>query len=126
MRTIRSDLRHVWRGMLRRPGYAGTVALTLGLGIGATTTIYSVVDAMLVRPLPYQDADRLVVIGNTPPGGVVKSGNTKFEPQPVSVYIAGVWTFYLEDAGGNQVSEKFTVEMSIENRVWYFFRFQPN
>ena len=68
MRTIRSDLRHVWRGMLRRPGYAGTVALTLGLGIGATTTIYSVVDAMLVRPLPYQDADRLVVIGNTTPG----------------------------------------------------------
>ena len=69
-------------------------------------------------------ADR--AIGNTPPGGVVKSGNTKFEPQPRSVYIAGVWTFYLEDAGGNQVSEKFTIEMSIENRVWYFFRFQPN
>ena len=44
------------------------VAVTLGLGIGATTTIYSVVDAMLVRPLPYPGADRLVVIGNTTPG----------------------------------------------------------
>ena len=68
MGTIGLDLRHVWRGILRRPGYAGMVALTLGLGIGATTTIYSVVDALLVRPLPYRDADRLVVIGNTTPG----------------------------------------------------------
>jgi predicted permease len=68
MRTIGPDLRQIWRGVLRRPGYAGMVALTLGLGIGATTTIYSVVDAMLVRPLPYREADRLVVIGNTTPG----------------------------------------------------------
>jgi putative ABC transport system permease protein len=67
MTTIGPDLRQMWRGLLRRPGYAGMVALTLGLGIGATTTIYTVVDAMLVRPLPYRDADRLVVIGNTNP-----------------------------------------------------------
>ena len=68
MTTIGPDLRQMVRGLRRRPGYAGMVALTLGLGIGATTTIYSVVDAMLVRPLPYRDADRLVVIGNTVPG----------------------------------------------------------
>jgi hypothetical protein len=69
-------------------------------------------------------ADRM--IGNTPPGGVVKAGNIKFEPQPRAVYIAGVWTFFLEDSGGNRVSEAFTVDMNVENRVWYFFRFQPN
>jgi putative ABC transport system permease protein len=68
MATLGPDLRQTWRGLRRRPGYAAMVALTLGLGIGATTTIYSVVDAMLVRPLPYHDADRLVVIGNTTPG----------------------------------------------------------
>ena len=67
MATMGPDLRQMWRGLLRRPGYSATVALTLGLGIGATTTIYSVVDAMLVRPLPYRNADRLVVIGNTDP-----------------------------------------------------------
>ncbi|MBI1878291.1 MAG: hypothetical protein HYR94_08720, partial [Chloroflexi bacterium] len=69
-------------------------------------------------------ADR--AIGNTPPGGVVKSGNTKFEPQPRAVYIDGVWTFYLENGEGQQASDKFTVEMTTENRVWYFFRFVPN
>jgi putative ABC transport system permease protein len=68
MTTIGPDLRQMWRGLRRRPGYAAMVALTLGLGIGATTTIYSVVDAMLVRPLPYRDADRLVIIGNTVSG----------------------------------------------------------
>jgi hypothetical protein len=65
-------------------------------------------------------------IGNTPPGGVVKSGNTKFEPQPKAVYIAGTWTFFLESPEGKQVSEQFTVNMDVENRVWYFFRFMPN
>lgn len=69
-------------------------------------------------------ADR--AIGNTPPGGVVKSGNTKFEPQPKAVYIAGTWNFYLEGADGQPVSEQFPVSMDVENRVWYFFRFQPN
>jgi hypothetical protein len=65
-------------------------------------------------------------IGNTPPGGVVKSGNTKFEPQPRAVYIAGTWTFFLESSDGQQVSDQFTVNMNVENRVWYFFRFMPN
>jgi putative ABC transport system permease protein len=68
MATIGPELRQMFRGLLHRPAYAGMVALTLGLGIGATTTIYSVVDAMLVRPLPYRDADRLTIIGNVFPG----------------------------------------------------------
>jgi hypothetical protein len=63
-----SELRYVVRGILRRPGYASIVIITLGLGIGATTTIYTVVDALYVRPLPYPDAPRLAVIGNTVPG----------------------------------------------------------
>ncbi|HEV8600835.1 MAG TPA: ADOP family duplicated permease [Gemmatimonadales bacterium] len=68
MRGTGTELRQLWRGLLRRPGYAAMVVLTLGLGIGATTTIYSVVDAILVRALPYPEASRLVMIGNTVPG----------------------------------------------------------
>jgi hypothetical protein len=63
--------------------------------------------------------------GHTPPAQVVKSGNTKFEPQPVAVYISGAWTFFLESADGRQVSDAFTVHMDAENREWYFFRFVP-
>jgi predicted permease len=63
-----SEFRQILRGLLKRPGYASIVVLTLGLGIAATTTIYSVVDVLLVRTLPYRDADRLVVLGNTVPG----------------------------------------------------------
>lgn len=63
--------------------------------------------------------------GHTPPAQVVKSGNTKFEPQPVAVYITGAWTFFLESADGRQVSDTFTVNMDTENREWCFFRFTP-
>jgi hypothetical protein len=64
--------------------------------------------------------------GYTPAdSSVIKSGNTKFEPQPVAVYITGTWTFFLESVDGRQVSDSFTVTMDVENRQWYFFRFQP-
>lgn len=68
MTTIGHDLRHILRGLRRHPGYAATVAVTLGLGIGATSTIYSVLDGMLLRPLPYHGSDRLILVGNTVPG----------------------------------------------------------
>src|SRR5258705_10728719 len=67
MATIAHDLRQMMRALARRPGYAATVAITLGLGIGATTTIYSVIDTMLLRPLPYHASDQLMLIGNTVP-----------------------------------------------------------
>jgi len=48
------------------------------------------------------------------------------EPQPRAVYIAGVWTFYLEMGRANRSQISSTIDMNVENRVWYFFRFQPN
>ena len=50
------------RSLLRRPGYSITALLMLALGIGATTTLFSVVDTILLRPLPYPDADRLATL----------------------------------------------------------------
>ncbi len=68
--SLRQDLRYSLRTIARNPGFAATVALTLGLGIGATTAIFTVVSGVLLRPLPFPQPERLVSIqqdfGNGP------------------------------------------------------------
>ncbi|HTB10180.1 MAG TPA: ABC transporter permease [Bryobacteraceae bacterium] len=61
------DLRYVGRTLRQSPGYALTVVAIAGLGIGATTAAYSITDHVLLRPLPFPDADRLVTIFETEP-----------------------------------------------------------
>jgi hypothetical protein len=59
---LRQDLRYSLRAIHKNPGFAATVALTLGLGIGATTAIFTVVSGVLLRPLPFPEPERLVSI----------------------------------------------------------------
>jgi putative ABC transport system permease protein len=59
---VARDLRYAMRQIRRAPGFSATVILCLTLGIGATTTVYSVVNAILIRPLPFPESDRLVRI----------------------------------------------------------------
>lgn len=56
------DLRYGWRGLWRTPTFAVVAVITLALGIGANTTIFSVIEGVLLRSLPYQDPDRIVTI----------------------------------------------------------------
>ncbi|MEJ2335660.1 MAG: ABC transporter permease [Gemmatimonadales bacterium] len=62
MNDVARDLRYSLRRIGRRPGFTLVVVMTLALGIGATTGIFSVVDAVLLRPLPYKSPDRLVLL----------------------------------------------------------------
>ena len=68
MERLAGDLRDAVRQVRRSPGYATTVALTLGLGIGGATAVFSVVDAVLLAPLPYQEPGRLVRLHQQQPG----------------------------------------------------------
>src|SRR5580698_1366574 len=61
--TIAQDIRYALRGFRRNPLFALTVISTLALGIGASTAVFSVVDRILFRPLPYANANRLVSLG---------------------------------------------------------------
>ncbi|HZD06533.1 MAG TPA: ABC transporter permease, partial [Longimicrobiales bacterium] len=76
---LRRDVRHGWRRLVSEPVFALVAILTLALGIGANTAIFSVVQAVLIRPLPYPDPDRLVSVWEVTPGGddhnVVSRGN---------------------------------------------------
>ncbi len=64
-RAVAQDFGHGFRSLRRAPGFVALAALTLALGIGATTAIFSVVNGVLVQSLPYRDADRLVVLRNS-------------------------------------------------------------
>lgn len=63
MNTIGLDLRYALRMLAKNPGFAAVAILTMALGLGANTAIFSVVNAALIRPLPFQEPERLVALG---------------------------------------------------------------
>ena len=93
-----TDLRHAWRGLLRTPGFLVTSVGTLALAIGAVAGLFSVVNTVLLKPLPFPNADRLVVLSGTAPGSDLPERfglgfDFYFEYKENSELIAGLFAF---------------------------------
>jgi predicted permease len=101
------DIRYALAGLRRTPGFTATALTTLTLGIGGATAVFSIVQAVLLRPLPYPEPDRLVRLWEEHPGGVSPAGNRWLSRPTYAVWRQNPRT--LDAIGGYTVGDRTVV-----------------
>jgi predicted permease len=86
LENFAADLRFTWRTLAKSPGFTLAAVLTLAFGIGATLTIFSIVEGVLMRPMPFPESDRLVILGNTPEGVPLDKSSPHVTAPAVGIY----------------------------------------
>jgi putative ABC transport system permease protein len=89
---LKQDLRYALRAFAKQRGFAATAVLTLALGIGATTAIFSVVNAIVIKPLPYPESDAIVTVMHSSQTGNARN-DFPFTPQMLEIYSANGQAF---------------------------------
>ncbi len=106
METLFQNLRYTMRALRKSPGFTAVAVITLALGIGANTAIFSVVNAVLLRPLPYKDDSRLVVILNQGRNPVAPANFIDWRSQSQSFSEMGAAEYWTPNLTGTDNPEK--------------------
>ena len=93
IQAVIHDIRYALRQLRRSPGFALTAVLTLAFGIGATTAIFSIVEGVLLRPLPFPEPNRLVTLGDAVEGVEQSASGTQTTAPAVLIYSRGAHVF---------------------------------
>ena len=104
--TLPSDLRFGWRSLLRAPAFTATALVALALGVGGTAAIFSVVNAVLLRPLPLGDPDRLVAILHHSNNPVAPANFLDWRRQSTSFERMGAAEYWTPNVTGDATPEK--------------------
>jgi putative ABC transport system permease protein len=104
MHSVIQDVRYALRGLARRPAFAAVVLATIALGVGANAAIFSVVNGILLRPLPYREPERLVAFGHKPPHWLISEAEYVDYKRDVQSFEA--FSVYTQSEGNLATAEE--------------------
>jgi predicted permease len=131
MQTLLRDSRYAFRQLLKTPAFTIAALLTLALGIGVNAAMFSVIDQVLLRPLPYTNANRLVRIGRVDPvqtqgfGSMSLPDLQDIAARSHSLQGLGFYTFQVPTLGGSSTEPKITPQIVSSTNIFNLIGVQP-